>query len=228
MMQKIFVIEDDRTIRNEMVQSLKKWNLQADWVQSFQNIDSEIKQQVPDLIVMDITLPFYDGFYWTQKIREFSKVPIMFVSAAEMDPNAIRAISIGADDYLTKPFSIAVFVSKIQAILRRTNQTDHLVEAINFNMYSLNIITNVLSFQKESVKLTTTESIILKLLFLNPDQVISKKKIIKAIWQNGNFTDENILNVNMSRLRNKLGQIGLADKIVTEYGKGYRLLDDEK
>ncbi|WP_057895972.1 response regulator transcription factor [Liquorilactobacillus oeni] len=227
-MQKIFVIEDDRTIRNEMVQSLKKWNLQADWVQSFQNIDSEIKQQVPDLIVMDITLPFYDGFYWTQKIREFSKVPIMFVSAAEMDPNAIRAISIGADDYLTKPFSIAVFVSKIQAILRRTNQTDHLVEAINFNMYSLNIITNVLSFQKESVKLTTTESIILKLLFLNPDQVISKKKIIKAIWQNGNFTDENILNVNMSRLRNKLGQIGLADKIVTEYGKGYRLLDDEK
>ncbi|MCT3392424.1 response regulator [Lentilactobacillus hilgardii] len=227
-MQKIFIIEDDQTIRNEMVQSLKKWNFQASWVQDFQNIDSEIKQQSPDLIIMDITLPFYDGFYWTQKIREFSKIPIMFVSAAEMDPNAIRAISIGADDYLTKPFSVDVFVSKIQAILRRTNQNNHLAETISFNTFSLNIITNVLKSQNESVKLTTTEGTILKLLFLNPDQVISKKKIIKSIWQNGDFTDENILNVNMSRLRDKLGQIGLADKIVTEYGKGYRLLDNGK
>ncbi|EEI71389.1 response regulator transcription factor, partial [Lentilactobacillus hilgardii] len=158
----------------------------------------------------------------------FSKIPIMFVSAAEMDPNAIRAISIGADDYLTKPFSVDVFVSKIQAILRRTNQNNHLAETISFNTFSLNIITNVLKSQNESVKLTTTEGTILKLLFLNPDQVISKKKIIKSIWQNGDFTDENILNVNMSRLRDKLGQIGLADKIVTEYGKGYRLLDNGK
>ncbi|KRL00512.1 response regulator transcription factor [Liquorilactobacillus capillatus] len=225
-MKKIFIIEDDHTIRNEMAESLRKWNFQTNLVQDFQNIDSEIKMQKPDLIVMDITLPFYDGFYWTQKIREFSKIPIMFVSAAEMDPNAVRAISIGADDYLIKPFSIAVFVSKIQAILRRTNQNDHLVETINFNTYSLNIITNLLRSQNESVKLTTTESTILKLLFLNPDQVVSKKKIIKSIWQNGDFTDENILNVNISRLRDKLGQIGLAGKLVTEYGKGYRLLDD--
>lgn len=227
-MDKIYIIEDDQTIRNEIVQALKKWNFQADWVRDFQTIDYEIKQQSPDLIVMDITLPFYDGFYWTQKIREFSKVPIIFVSAADMDPNAIRAISIGADDYLTKPFSIAVFISKIQAILRRTNQNEYLIEALNFQSFSLNIITNILKSQNKSIKLTATESTILKLLFLNPGQIISKRKIIQAIWQNGDFTDENILNVNMSRLRDKLSQIGLADKIVTEYGKGYRLLNDEK
>lgn len=227
-MQKIFIIEDDQTIRNEMVQSLKKWNFEAFWVQDFQHIDSEIKQRIPDLIVMDITLPFYDGFYWTQKIREFSQVPIMFVSAAEMDPNAIRAISIGADDYLTKPFSIAVFISKIQAILRRTSQVSRLTDTIEFGKCTLNIITNVLNAENQSVKLTATEAIILKLLFLNPDQVISKKKIIKSIWQNGDFTDENILNVNMSRLRDKLSRIGLADQIATEYGKGYRLLSHEK
>ncbi|MCT4445209.1 DNA-binding response regulator [Lactiplantibacillus argentoratensis] len=145
----------------------------------------------------------------TQKIREFSKIPIIFVSAADMDPNAIRAISIGADDYLTKPFSIAVFISKIQAILRRTNQNEYLTEALNFQSFSLNIITNILKSQNKSIKLTATESTILKLLFLNPGQIISKRKIIQAIWQNGDFTDENILNVNMSRLRDKLSQIGL-------------------
>ncbi|WP_260356031.1 response regulator transcription factor [Lactiplantibacillus argentoratensis] len=142
-------------------------------------------------------------------MREFSKIPIIFVSAADMDPNAIRAISIGADDYLTKPFSIAVFISKIQAILRRTNQNEYLTEALNFQSFSLNIITNILKSQNKSIKLTATESTILKLLFLNPGQIISKRKIIQAIWQNGDFTDENILNVNMSRLRDKLSQIGL-------------------
>lgn len=172
-MDKIYIIEDDQTIRNEIVQALKKWNFQADWVRDFQTIDYEIKQQSPDLIVMDITLPFYDGFYWTQKIREFSKIPIIFVSAADMDPNAIRAISIGADDYLTKPFSIAVFISKIQAILRRTNQNEYLTEALNFQSFSLNIITNILKSQNKSIKLTATESTILKLLFLNPGQIIS-------------------------------------------------------
>lgn len=227
-MDKIYIIENDQTIRNEIVQALKKWSFQADWVRDFQIIDYEIKQQSPDLIVMDITLPFYDGFYWTQKIRKFSKIPIIFVSAADMDPNAIRAISIGADDYLTKPFSIAVFISKIQAILRRTNQNEYLTEALNFQSFSLNIITNILKSQNKSIKLTATESTILKPLFLNPGQIISKRKIIQAIWQNGDFTDENILNVNMSRLRDKLSQIGLADKIVTEYGKGYRLLNDGK
>ncbi|NVY96273.1 response regulator transcription factor [Lactobacillus sp. DCY120] len=227
-MQKIFLIEDDPTIRQEMAQSLKKWKFQTTGVQDFQNIAAEIQQKSPDLVVMDITLPFFDGFYWTQKIREFSQVPIMFVSAAEMDPNAIRALSIGADDYLTKPFSIAVFVSKIQAILRRTQPSDYLSETINFSEYSLNIITNLLQFPQGSVKLTATEGTILRLLFLNPNQLISKKKIIKSIWQNGDFTDENILNVNLSRLRDKLGPCGLARQIVTEYGKGYRLLADEK
>lgn len=226
-MEKIFIVEDDKNIYDEMSYALSKWNFESIHVIDFQNIASEIKSSNPDLIIMDITLPYYDGFYWTQKIREFSKAPIMFVSAAEMDPNAIRAISIGADDYLTKPFSLEVFISKIQAILRRTNQNNQYLQTINFQDYSLNIITNVLDKNNKSVKLTTTEATILKILFLNPNQVISKKRIIKSIWQNGNFTDENILNVNMSRLREKLKDIGLSNKIATEYGKGYRLLVDE-
>ena len=223
-MQKVYIIEDDEGITQQMRQALEKWHFAVSSVADFEAIDTEVKQCQPNIIVMDITLPYFDGFFWTQKIRTFSQVPIIFVSAASLDPNAIRAIAIGADDYLTKPFSTAVFISKIQAILRRIGQYDDFTDTITCGNYSLSIVTNILQTPTNFIKLTATEIIILRLLMLNPNQTISKEKIIKRIWQNGDFTDENILNVNISRLRDKLTQVGLKNRLTTEYGKGYKFI----
>lgn len=224
-MVRVAIVEDDKSIRREMTVGLQKWGIEVIETADFKNIQEWIQNENPDLIVMDITLPYFDGFYWTQKIRGFSNTPIMFVSAAEMDPNAIRAISIGADDYLTKPFSVDVFVSKVQAIMKRITSESEFSQTIRFENYSLDIITNRVTRDTDTVRLTTTESIILRLLFLSPNDLVTKPKIVNSIWQTGNFTDENILNVNVSRLRSKLEPIGLGTKIITEYGKGYRLTE---
>ncbi|MBA1434397.1 response regulator transcription factor [Bombilactobacillus bombi] len=220
-MSKIFLIEDNPQILQAMQQALIKWQYESYCVQDWQQLDLQVQQLRPDLIVMDITLPVFDGFYWTKKIRTFSQVPIIFVSAAQMDPNAVRAIATGADDYLVKPFSMEVFISKIQAILRRTQQS--FAEELNFEDYRLNMLTNELHYQQQIVKLTPTEGLLLKLFFLQPQQTLSKEVLRQKIWQSGEFIDDAVLNVNMSRLRNKIAPLNLKNRLITERGHGYRL-----
>ncbi|GAF40401.1 response regulator protein GraR [Agrilactobacillus composti DSM 18527 = JCM 14202] len=223
-MQRVFIVEDDQTIVQAMQTALAKWQFQTQTVQDWQQVATEISAYDPDLVVMDITLPTFDGFYWTGKIRETSQVPIMFVSAGEMDPNAVRAIATGADDYIVKPFALSVFVSKIQAILRRSQRSAATLETLNFEDYSLNILNNELTHGIASVKLSPTEGTILKLFFLNPDQTLSKKQLVQKIWQGGLFIDEGVLSVNISRLREKLAKVDLRARLVTERGRGYRLV----
>ena len=202
---KILLIEDNSDILQAMQERLTKWQYQSFTIENWQQVTQSVVQIEPDLIVMDITLPVFDGFYWTKQIRSFSEVPILFVSAAQMDPNAVRAIASGADDYLVKPFSLDVFISKIQAILRRTQR--EIKEELLFQNYHLNILTNEVSYQQQTVKLTPTEGLILKLFFLQPDQTLSKEDLRQKIWQSGKFLDDAILNVNMSRLRNKIAPL---------------------
>lgn len=219
---KILLIEDNSDILQAMQERLTKWQYQSFTIENWQQVTQSVVQIEPDLIVMDITLPVFDGFYWTKQIRSFSEVPILFVSAAQMDPNAVRAIASGADDYLVKPFSLDVFISKIQAILRRTQR--EIKEELLFQNYHLNILTNEVSYQQQSVKLTPTEGLILKLFFLQPDQTLSKEDLRQKIWQSGKFLDDAILNVNMSRLRNKITPLHLQEHLITERGRGYRLV----
>lgn len=220
---KILVIEDNRLLLEEMQTAFQKWNYQMGRIQHWDQVDDEVRRQQPDLVIMDITLPSYDGFYWTQKIREFSNVPLIFVSAAEMDPNAVRAIASGADDYIVKPFASEVLISKIQALLRRTQP--QLTTQLRFENYQLNVLTNVVTQGVHQVKLTPTEGLILKVFFMHPQQIITKKQLLQQIWQSGEFLDAAVLNVNMSRLRSKVATAGtLKEQLVTVRKRGYQLV----
>ncbi|MCT6843746.1 MAG: response regulator transcription factor [Bombilactobacillus mellifer] len=222
-MTKILVIEDNRLLLEEMQTAFQKWNYQMGRIQHWDQVDDEVRRQQPDLVIMDITLPSYDGFYWTQKIREFSDVPLIFVSAAEMDPNAVRAIASGADDYIVKPFASEVLISKIQALLRRTQP--QLTTQLRFENYQLNVLTNVVTQGAHQVKLTPTEGLILKVFFMHPQQIITKKQLLQQIWQSGEFLDAAVLNVNMSRLRSKVATVGtLKEQLVTVRKRGYQLV----
>lgn len=220
---KILVIEDNRLLLEEMQTAFQKWNYQMERIQHWDQVDDEVRRQQPDLVIMDITLPSYDGFYWTQKIREFSDVPLIFVSAAEMDPNAVRAIASGADDYIVKPFASEVLISKIQALLRRTQP--QLTTQLRFENYQLNVLTNVVEQGDQQVKLTPTEGLILKVFFMHPQQIITKEQLLQQIWQSGEFLDAAVLNVNMSRLRSKVATVGtLKEQLVTVRKRGYQLI----
>lgn len=220
---KILVIEDNRLLLEEMQTAFQKWNYQMGRIQHWDQVDDEVRRQQPDLVIMDITLPSYDGFYWTQKIREFSNIPLIFVSAAEMDPNAVRAIASGADDYIVKPFASEVLISKIQALLRRTQP--QLTTQLRFENYQLNVLTNVVTQGAHQVKLTPTEGLILKVFFMHPQQIITKKQLLQQIWQSGEFLDAAVLNVNMSRLRSKVATVGtLKEQLVTVRKRGYQLI----
>lgn len=220
---KILVIEDNRLLLEEMQTAFQKWNYQMGRIQHWDQVDDEVRRQQPDLVIMDITLPSYDGFYWTQKIREFSNVPLIFVSAAEMDPNAVRAIASGADDYIVKPFASEVLISKIQALLRRTQP--QLTTQLRFENYQLNVLTNVVTQGAHQVKLTPTEGLILKVFFMHPQQIITKEQLLQQIWQSGEFLDAAVLNVNMSRLRSKVATVGtLKEQLVTVRKRGYQLV----
>lgn len=220
---KILVIEDNRLLLEEMKTAFQKWNYQMERIQHWDQVDDEVRRQQPDLVIMDITLPSYDGFYWTQKIREFSDVPLIFVSAAEMDPNAVRAIASGADDYIVKPFASEVLISKIQALLRRTQP--QLATQLRFENYQLNVLTNVVEQGDQQVKLTPTEGLILKVFFMHPQQIITKEQLLQQIWQSGEFLDAAVLNVNMSRLRSKVATVGtLKEQLVTVRKRGYQLI----
>lgn len=225
-MIKIMIVEDDKDLLLALSQGLSKWQYDIIQVQDWQHVAQECWQATPALILMDINLPTYDGFYWTECIRTKSKVPIIFISASAMDPNLVIAIKTGADDYIVKPFSMNVLLAKMQALLRRTVDYSTIPQGIQFGDYQLNAMTNILGNASQQVKLTATESMILKLLIINMPQTVSKQQLLELIWQNGAFIDQNILMVNMSRLRDKLAQLGLRENIITERGKGYRLVND--
>lgn len=219
----VLLIEDDQSIITAVTNALTKWNYQVKTITNWHDIVNDFQQSHPKIILMDITLPTFDGFYWTQKIREISNVPIIFISAAQMDPNAVRAITAGADDYLVKPFASNVLIAKIQAILRRTNHD--ITQVLTFKDYQLSILKNELTHHDQTVKLTPTEGVILRLLFINANHTVTKKQFLQALWQGGAFIDENTLKVNISRLRDKLAVVNLQQQLITERKRGYRLID---
>ncbi|MDN6070846.1 MAG: response regulator transcription factor [Lactococcus plantarum] len=215
MLDKVFIVEDDATIvkllRNRLQEEFKV--AAAD---NFRAVVSEISEYAPDLILMDITLPYFNGFYWTTEIRKTSQVPIIFISSATDEMNAVMAMNMGADDFISKPFSVEVLIAKINALLRRTKlQTDQIL----FEKFKLDL-TGIFSDGQNEVTLTRTETIILKLLLEQAGSVVEKQVILKKLWESDDYIDANTLNVNMSRLRKKLSPLHF-DAIHTIRGVGY-------
>ena len=222
-MAKIFIVEDNPIIIKTITAELKKWKHTVITVKNWDQVDKEVEQADPDLIIFDITLPTFDGFYWINAVRQVSQAPIIVISAADIDSNIMHAIAAGADDYIMKPFSTAVLLAKIQALLRRNHQANN-NEQVAWGHNQLNQLTNELTTPHGIVQLTPTEGAMLAILVNHLNHTVPKEKLLEWLWQGGKFLNENTLNVNISRLRSKLATVQLKENLRTERGIGYRLV----
>lgn len=216
---KLYIIEDDMTIVSLLKKHFEQ-QYQVYSVANFRDIKQEVETIQPDLILMDITLPFFNGFYWTSKIRKDMTVPIIFISSSNDDMDAVMALNMGGDDFISKPFSLSVMEAKISAFLRRSKLFSK--DEMSFNGYVLETDGQVISPNQEAVHLSPTEFKILRILMTYSGQVIAKEDFLEKLWQDDSFIDHNTLSVNMTRLRKKLKTIGF-DNIHTARGVGYFL-----
>ncbi len=220
-MYKILIIEDDRTIAGTVKINLEKWGFEARCAENFKDIMSEFSEFSPHLVLMDIGLPFYNGFYWCSEIRKISKVPVVFLSSASDNMNIIMAMNMGGDDFISKPFDLTVLMAKIQAILRRTYDFGSDTSVITHKGAMLNVADAALCYNGEKIDLTKNEYRILLTLLENKGKVVSRDLLMNKLWETDSYVDENTLTVNVSRLRKKLERSGLTDFIETRSGMGY-------
>ncbi|MCD5415056.1 MAG: response regulator transcription factor [Clostridiales bacterium] len=224
-MYKILIVEDDKAIASILCDKPNKWGPESHKVNDFENVLLEFTKIKPQLVLVDINLPYYDGFYWCEKIRKISNIPIVFISSRAEDSDKIRAITGGGDDYIEKPFSADVLLAKVLATLRRAySYSDSDYNIISHEKFFLDLEKAIVTYDDTEISLTRNECIILSLLIKAAGKIVSRTKFIKSLWEDDNFIDENTLTVNLNRLRKKLKQIKDADVIETVKGKGYKLL----
>ncbi|HFI0916163.1 TPA: response regulator transcription factor [Streptococcus suis] len=223
-MQKILVIEDDKTISQLVAKNLINWGYQVQEVQDFQMVLEQMEEFQPHLILLDIGLPFFNGYYWCQEIRKTSRVPIMFLSSHDQPMDIVMAINMGADDYVTKPFEMTVLLAKIQGLLRRTYDFVGEQSLLWFEEVSLDLKTMQVSYGQVVEELTRNEFQILRVLFEHGKEVVSREELMRELWNSDIFVDDNTLSVNIARLRKKLAELGLPDVIATKKGVGYGLV----
>ncbi|MGT2784291.1 response regulator transcription factor [Streptococcus merionis] len=224
-MHKILLVEDDATINQLVKKNLTQWGYEVTDIADFNQVLQVFTQTEPHLVLMDLTLPFYNGYYWCQEIRKISKVPIVFLSSHEQPMDIVMAINMGADDYVTKPFEMTVLLAKIQGILRRSYEFGSEIDSslLDYQGLVLDLKTAQLHHQGETLDLTKNEFQILQILMTHGSQVVSRDALMRALWQSDLFVDDNTLTVNITRLRKKLADLGLDQLIVTKKGLGYCL-----
>lgn len=220
-MYRILIVEDDTGIANGIEKGLQSWGLETKCVFDFKNVLSEFSQYDPHLILLDISLPFFNGYHWCSEIRRASKVPIIFISSAADNMNIIMAMNMGADDFIAKPFDMNVLIAKMQALLRRTYDFGNTVPVLEHRGAILNTGDDTLTYQEEKISLTKNEYRILLALMENKGKVVSRERLMERLWETDCFIDDNTLTVNINRLRKKLDGAGLKDFIVTKFGRGY-------
>lgn len=221
-MYKIMIVEDDVKISSIISDQLTKWKFAAYETTNFENLDTQFLDIKPHLVLLDINLPVYDGFYWCRKFRQLSNVPIIFVSSRDQNMDIVMAMNMGGDDFIQKPFSIEVLMAKINALLRRTytyQQEDH--DYLEHKGLILNISNGTIAYQATELDLTKNEFQILYLLMKKKESIISRDELMQALWESENFIDDNTLTVNIARLRRKLEELGLPQFIETKKRQGY-------
>ena len=222
-MYKIFLVEDDETIAKMVKNHLEKWDYEVRIAQKFDRIMAEFADYEPQLVLMDIGLTFYNGYHWCTQIRKVSNVPVVFLSSAADNMNIVMAVTMGADDFIAKPFDMQVLTVKIQAILRRSYDFAGNSSVLEHKGAMLNISEAELSYEGESLELTKNELKILQTLFENKASIVTRDTLMTKLWESDTYVDENTLSVNVNRLRKKLASIGLSDFIITKKGIGYKL-----
>ncbi len=220
-MYRLLIIEDDRGIAEALAEQAGKWGLEVRCVEDFRGVMEEFTAYQPHLILLDISLPFFNGYYWCSEIRKISKVPIIFISSASDNMNIVMAMNMGGDDFIPKPFDQSVLMAKVQAMLRRTYDFAPDMPILTHRGAFLDTGKNALTYQNQTIDLTKNEYRILLSLLENKGQVVSREKLMERLWETDSFVDENTLTVNINRLRKKLDIVGLNGFITTKFGVGY-------
>lgn len=224
---KLLLIEDDTTLFHEMKDRLASWSYEVYGITDFSRVIEEFTVVKPDLVIIDIQLPKFDGFHWCRMIRSHSNVPIIFLSSRDHPTDMVMSMQLGADDFIQKPFYFDVLIAKIQAILRRVH---------NYNMEQITLKTwcgatvdyekNTVTHDAGSIELTKNEIFILKLLIEQKNKIVSREDLIKSLWDDERFVSDNTLTVNVNRLRKKLDELGLGRFIETKVGQGYIAMEE--
>ena len=220
-MYRLLIVEDDKGIAEAIKVQADMWNLEVCCVTNFRNVMAEFSAFDPHIILLDIMLPFYNGYYWCSEIRKVSKVPIIFISSVSDNMNMVMAMNMGADDFIAKPFDQSVLMAKLQAMLRRTYDFAASVPVLEHRGALLNTGDNTLTYGEEKISLSKNEYKILHILMENKGGIVSREKLMELLWETDSFVDENTLSVNIGRLRKRLEAAGLKDFITTKFGVGY-------
>ena len=218
---RILIVEDDRGTAEAVATHMEKWGLRVEAVKDFRAVMADFARVQPHLVLMDIALPFMSGYHWCAEIRKVSPVPVIFISSASDNMNIIMAMNMGGDDFIAKPFDPGVLVAKVQALLRRAYDYASAAPVLEHNGALLNTGDNSLTYGGERIELTKNEYRVLLVLMQNKGRIVSREKLMDALWQTDAFVDENTLTVNVGRLRKKLDAAGLTDFIATKFGVGY-------
>ena len=220
-MYRILLVEDDPGIAQAVCAHLRQWELDARCVQNFRAVMEEFTAFDPQLVLLDISLPFFNGYHWCTQIRAVSRVPVVFLSSASENMNIVMAMNMGADDFIAKPFDLNVLLAKIQAILRRTYDFAAPAPTLEHRGAVLNTADASLMYQGQRIELTKNDYRILQTLLERKGSVVSRETLMEKLWETDSFVDENTLTVNIARLRRKLEAAGLPDYITTKKGLGY-------
>ena len=220
-MYRLLIVEDDKGIADAIKVQAELWNLKVHCIENFRSVMAEFAEFDPHIILLDIALPFFNGYHWCSEIRKVSKVPIIFISSASDNMNMVMAMNMGADDFIAKPFDQSVLMAKLQALLRRTYDFSTSVPVLEHRSALLNTGDNTLTYKEEKISLSKNEFRILLILMENKGKVVSREKLMEQLWETDSFIDENTLSVNVGRLRKRLDAVGLENFITTKFGVGY-------
>ena len=222
-MSKILIVEDDKKLRQELVTFLNKNGFEARGLENFENTIQDILEENADLILLDINLPYTDGEFVCKEVRKVSNVPIIMVTSRDNEIDELMSLNYGADQYVTKPYNIQILLAKINGLLKRNQNAGRNPEKIDCNGFVLNIAERVIEKDNQKMDLTKNEYTILYYLSIHKNEVVSRDEIMDYLWESEEFIDDNTLNVNIKRLRTKLEELGLHDRIETKRGQGYIL-----
>lgn len=221
-MFKILIVEDDKKIAEIVLENLKRWGYEAAAVDNFNDVFDYFVKYKPNLVLLDINLPAYDGYYWCNRIRQVSKIPIIFLSSRNTNMDIIMAVNMGGDDFITKPFSLDVLMAKINAVLRRSySYVDIGTDLLEHNGVVLNLKNYTMEYKSHKAELTKNEFKIIHLLVKESGNIVNRDRLMRSLWEDESFVDDNTLTVNINRLRKKLKNMELEDFINTKKGQGY-------
>ncbi len=220
-MSKIFIVEDENTIRDELSIFLARYGYEVEAPENFENIIEEIKKSNSDLILLDINLPIFDGYYICREVRKFSETPIIVVTSRDSDIDELMSMNLGADDFVTKPYNTQILLARIEAILKRVNRSSTPQDILEYKDMKVNLSNGTVTYDDKTIEITKNELKILSYLIKNKGKIVSREKLMNYLWDCEMFIDDNTLSVNVTRIRKKLEEIGLKNIIETRRGLGY-------